>query len=322
LLIEAEAVCVEAVREAGAVLMHFFRQPLPVEFKEKGQQAPVTEADRRSEALLRAALQRAFPDHGIVGEEDEDIVNAGAEYVWFLDPLDGTANFTMGLPAFAISMGLSFRGVPVLGVVSIPWEGPDGTVFRASQEGGAYCNETPITVAAAELPAGTQLASMPFWAFGQYRVGRRSRLRQANVRAHGSIAYELVYAARGSFQFSIITGARLWDMVAGVVLVQEAGGSTLFGNAQTRRWSNWEAFLQRALARPFGEDAVALRKLHIDILAGNTDVVQQRSGHIQRRRPTLLSKTRSHVRKTWQRLKPSPQTAAPPQGPSPSPQQT
>jgi hypothetical protein len=147
-------------------------------------------------------------------------------------------------------------------------------------------------------------------------------LRQPNVRAHGSIAYELVYAARGSFQFSIITGARLWDMVAGVVLVQEAGGSTLFGNAQTRRWNTWEAFLQRALARPFGEDAAALRKLHIDILAGNADVVQQRSGHIQRRRPPLLSKARSHVRKTWQRLKPAAQSATPSQDASPSPQQT
>jgi myo-inositol-1(or 4)-monophosphatase len=318
LLIEAEAVCVEAVREAGAVLMDFFRQPLPVEFKDKGQQSPVTEADRRSEELLRAALRRAFPEHGIVGEEDEGMVNAGAEYVWFLDPLDGTTNFTAGLPAFAISMGLCFRGLPVLGVVSIPWEGPAGTVFRASQGGGAYCNDTAITVAAAELPAGTQLASMPFWAFGQYRVGRRARLHQANVRASGSIAYELVYAARGTFQFSIISGARLWDMVAGVVLVQEAGGSTLFGNGKTRRWSNWEAFLQRALERPFGEDTVVLRKLYIDILAGNSHLVQQRAGHIQRRRLTLLGKARRHVRKTWQRLKSTWQTAPPAKDASPS----
>jgi hypothetical protein len=152
---------------------------------------------------------------------------------------------------------------------------------------------------------------MPFWAFGQYRVGRKTGLRQANVRANGSIAYELVYAARGTFQFSIISGARLWDMVAGVVLVQEAGGSTLFGNGQTRRWNHWEAFLQRALRRPFGEDTAALRKLYIDILAGNSHMVQRRAGHIQRRRPTLLSKARSRWRKIWRRLKPAAPTAAP-----------
>jgi fructose-1,6-bisphosphatase/inositol monophosphatase family enzyme len=165
--------------------MDFFRQPLSVEFKEKGQQSPVTEADRRSEELLRAALRRAFPEHGIVGEEDEGMVNAGAEYVWFLDPLDGTTNFTAGLPAFAISMGLCFRGLPVLGVVSIPWEGPAGTVFRASQGGGAYCNDTAITVAAAELPLAPScqhavlgLRPVPCWPAGASAPGQCARLRQ------------------------------------------------------------------------------------------------------------------------------------------------
>jgi len=310
LLVEAEAVCIEAARQAGTVLLEYFRAPLTVEFKEKGQQAPVTEADRRSEDLLRAALTRAFPRHGIIGEEGEDLVNADAEYVWFLDPLDGTANFATGLPAFAISMGLCYRGVPVLGVVAIPWEGPGGTIFRAYQGGGAYCNETAIQVAAAELPAGTQLTSMPFWALGQYHVRRQTRVRQANVRANGSIAYELVYAARGTFQFSIISGARLWDMVAGVVLVQEAGGATLFGNARTRRWSAWEPFLQQVLSQPFGQDAAALRKLHINILAGNPHIVQQCAPQIRMRRPTVLGKVRRRLRQTWRRLKPSPSAAS------------
>ena len=130
-LVDAEAVCVQAIQEAGALLLSYFRRPLEVEFKEKGQQSPVTEADRRSEVLLRDALSRAFPGHGIIGEEAEDAVNPEADYLWFLDPLDGTANFAAGLPAFAVSMGLCFRGVPVLGVVAVPWEGPGGTIFRA-----------------------------------------------------------------------------------------------------------------------------------------------------------------------------------------------
>jgi myo-inositol-1(or 4)-monophosphatase len=299
MLVEAEAVCVEAVRQAGAVLLDYFRVPLQVEFKEKGQQAPVTEADRHSEGLLRAALGRAFPAHGIIGEEGEDVVNAGADYVWFLDPLDGTAKFAAGLPAFAISMGLCFRGQPVLGVIAIPWEGPDGTVFRAYQGGGAFCNDVGIQVAAAELPAGTQLASMPFWALWQYRVRRQAGMHQTNVRASGSIAYELVYAARGTFQYAIISGARLWDMVAGVVLVREAGGTTLFSNGAARRWRAWEPFLQRALSDPFGQDAAALRKLHVNMLAGNSQVVQQRAGQITMRRPSLVGKARQRLRKVW-----------------------
>jgi hypothetical protein len=99
-------------------------------------------------------------------------------------------------------------------------------------------------------------------------------------------------------------------MVGGVVLVQEAGGTTLFGNGQTRRWSNWELFLQRALAKPFGADTAALRKLHVDILAGNSHIVQQRATQIRRRRPALLGKARHRLRKTWRRLKPSSQPAS------------
>lgn len=302
LLMEAEAVCVEAVREAGAVLKTYFRAPLDVEFKEKGEQSPVTEADRRSEAMLREALSRAFPDHGIIGEEQDDVVNAGADYVWFLDPLDGTTNFTAGLPAFAISMGLCFRGEPVLGVVMAPWEGPEGTVFRAHQGGGAYCNDVAMQIAPAEIPAGTRLFSMPFWALGQYRVGRRSAIRGGNIRANGSIAYELVYAARGSYQFSIISGAKLWDMIAGAVLIREAGGDVLYCNGKARGWSNWDTFLKRALTQPFGDDLEALRKLHVYMLAGNPDVVQAQARMIGLRRPwPLAGRIRKQFRKMVQR---------------------
>lgn len=312
ILVEAEAVCVEAVREAGAVLMAYFRAPLAVEFKEKGEQAPVTEADRRSEELLRTALSRAFPDHGIIGEEGEDVVNDGAEYVWFLDPLDGTTNFTAGLPAFAISMGLCFRGRPVLGVVAVPWEGPSGTIFRAHQGGGAYCNDVAMQVAAAEVPAGMRLVSMPFWVLGQYRMRRRSGLWGSNVRANGSIAYELAYAARGTFQMSMISGARLWDMVAGAVLIQEAGGAVMFCNGKARRWNTWDVFLQRALSRPFGQDVDALRKLMVYMLAGNPEIVQRQAGHIGLRRPLpVLGKAQRYLKKTWKRLKSS-VTSSPP----------
>lgn len=303
LLREAEAVCVQAIQQAGAILVDYFRQPLTVEFKEKGQQSPVTEADRRSEDALRTALSKTFPEHGIIGEEAEDAINPTADYVWFLDPLDGTTNFTAGLPAFAISMGLCFRGVPVLGVISVPWEGPQGTLFRAHQGGGAFCNDVPMQVAAAEVPAGTQLTSMPFWALWQYRVQRRSRILRVNGRAAGSIAYELAYAARGTFQWSIISGARLWDMVAGAVLIQEAGGTVMFSNGATRQWSDWETFVQRALKVPFGQDPAALRKLFIYMLAGNSQVVQQRAAQIKLRPSrTWWGKVKRPVQKYWRKV--------------------
>jgi len=315
LLREAEAVCVDAVSQAGAVLRTYFRAPLQVEFKDKHQQDPVTEADRQSEHLLRASLGRAFPSHGIIGEEGEDVVNAAADYVWFLDPLDGTTNFAAGLPAFAISMGLCFQGIPVLGVIAMPWEGPQGTIFRAHQGGGAWCNDGAIQVAGATLPTGTQLASMPFWTLWQYRVRRRAPMHQTNIRATGSIAYELAYAARGTFQYAIISGARLWDMVAGVVLVQEAGGTTLFSNSTMRRWSTWETFLRRVLSTPFGHDPAALRRLHINLLAGNPDLVRQCANQVSVRRPGIWPKLQRRLRKVRKRLRSSPHatpTSTPP----------
>jgi myo-inositol-1(or 4)-monophosphatase len=300
MLIEAEAVCVDAVRAAGTVLREYFRAPLSVEFKEKGEQSPVTEADRRSEDILRTALRRAFPDHGIIGEEDEGVVNAGAEYVWFLDPLDGTTNFTAGLPAFAVSMGLCFQGMPVLGVIAVPGEGPNGTIFRAHQGGGAYCNEVAMQVAAANVPAGTRLMSTPAWILGQYRVRRRSPLWQSNVRCAGSIAYELAYAACGTFQLTVISGARLWDMMAGAVLLQEAGGTVLFCNGKARRWRPWETFVQQALTQPFGQDVKALRQLMVYMLAGNPEVVQRQASRMRLRRlPPLVAKAQRQLRKAW-----------------------
>jgi hypothetical protein len=98
-------------------------------------------------------------------------------------------------------------------------------------------------------------------------------------------------------------------MMAGVVLVQDVGGATLFGNGKTRRWSTWEELLQRALARLFGEDTAILYKLYIAILVGNAHLVQQRADHIRRRR---------RFRQTWHRLKSALPTTPPGKSTPPS----
>src|SRR4030095_10418292 len=153
------------------------------------------------------------------------------------------------------------------------------------QGGGAYCNDVAMQVAGAEIPAGTRITSMPFWALWQYRVHRRAEILQTNGPAAGSIASELPQRGRGPVPRAIISGARLWHMVAGAVLVQEAGGTVLFSNGAARRWSDWETFVQRALKTPFGQDPAALRKLFIYMLAGNAQVVQQRASHVTLRGP-------------------------------------
>ena len=88
-------------------------------------------------------------------------------------------------------------------------------------------------------------------------------------------------------------------MVAGAVLVQEAGGAVLFSNGAARGWNDWETFLARALKVPFGQDPAALRKLFIYMLAGNAQVVQQRASQVTLRRPTVWGKTKRHLRTWW-----------------------
>jgi hypothetical protein len=83
------------------------------------------------------------------------------------------------------------------------------------------------------------------------------------------------------------------------VLVQEAGGTVLFSNGASRRWSDWETFVQGALPTPFGQDPAALRKLYVYMLAGNPQVVQQRASQVSIRRPTLWGKARRRLRRLW-----------------------
>ena len=88
-------------------------------------------------------------------------------------------------------------------------------------------------------------------------------------------------------------------MVAGAVLVQEAGGTVLFSNGATRRWSDWETFVQRALKTSFGQDPAALRKLYVYMLAGNSQVVEQRASQVAIRRLTVWGKARRHLGQLW-----------------------
>ena len=228
-LAEVEREAASAAREAGALLMDHFGGPLRVDYKDDGRSDPVTEADRRSQALLAGRIRSAFPDHAIVGEEDEESSDEPLpDHVWVLDPLDGTRNFSQGLPIFACSVGVMHRGRAAAGAIFIPWPGTDGRVLHASEGRPACWDGEPAAELAPAVPESRRLAGLP-GSFGyRYRFDESMRRRAGEPRQIGSIAYELALVAAGVYQYSALTGSlSLWDVAAGSVIVPAAGGTAL-----------------------------------------------------------------------------------------------
>jgi len=144
--VEIEAAAVEFARGAGDLLAGHFGRALSVEYKDKAQQDPVTAADKETQAYLVDQITRRFPEHGILGEEDDasaDGERSAADYLWVLDPLDGTTNFAHGFPVFAVSIAYEEGGEVVAGAVLDPLR---EELFTAEAGRGAHLNGVPIRV--------------------------------------------------------------------------------------------------------------------------------------------------------------------------------
>ncbi len=213
---------VEIAREAGALLANGFERR--VGFELKGEFDLVTECDRASEKLIVERLRSHFPSHAIMAEEGGGHESSSG-YRWFVDPLDGTTNFAHSFPMFNVTMGLEQAGEVIAGVVYDPIR---QEMFTAERGSGAYLNNRRIRVSNARYLADS-LAS----------TGFPSRKRHHNVNIHfyyqvamashgvrrtGSAAIDLAYVACGRLDFFWEFGLKPWDMAAGTLLVEEAGG--------------------------------------------------------------------------------------------------
>jgi len=209
------------VRKAGELLLAFRGDDLDV--AAKGAQDYVTRADRAVEHLIRDAVSRHFPDDAVLGEEGG---GADAPRLWVVDPIDGTINFIRGLPSYAISIAYVEEGRVEVGVVHVPML---GETFAARRGHGAACNDRPIRVsrcrslAAARIAAGfAQRGSK-----AQYLrfVGRLLRAGTDIVQLNSAaVCLALTAAGRidGYFERELMS----WDVLAGQLLVREAGGWT------------------------------------------------------------------------------------------------
>ncbi|MCB9680114.1 MAG: inositol monophosphatase [Alphaproteobacteria bacterium] len=223
----ALAVAVDAARRAGALLLA--ARDRGVRVRDKGARDLVTEADEASQACIVEVLQAAFPHHAVLGEEGLSTAGDGSGLRWVVDPLDGTTNFVHGLPHFAVSIGLEVDDTPVLGVVYDPCK---DELFTAIVGLGAWVGDRSLRVSsAATLDTALVCTGFPTDpAARAVAFARAARVLQAarGLRRTGSAALDLAYVAAGRFDlfFEPSGGSGLgpWDVVAGIALVQAAGG--------------------------------------------------------------------------------------------------
>lgn len=212
-------------QQAGEIHLSYFRgEELGIQTKSNVYDV-VTRADKESEAFLIQEIGRAFPEHAVLGEESGE--HAGtADWRWVIDPLDGTNNYSQGLPVFTVSVGLQYRQETVLGVVYAPFLKELYTAVRGQ---GAFLNGKPIRVSGKrELERAVLGTGFP------YDKDVNPDNNAANlaailphirgIRRMGSAAYDLCCTAAGWLDGYWELALNLWDMCAGALIVEEAGG--------------------------------------------------------------------------------------------------
>lgn len=229
-LLAVRSMAADIAQSAGAVLMEKFDQPHEQRVK-KNVTDIVTEGDKASEAVILAALTQQFPDHHIISEEDGGVGSGRpadeAEYFWYIDPLDGTSNYASNLPLFTVSMGLADKAMrPLVGVVYDPFS---RELYTASLGGGTTLNGKALHVSAtADLQQAMLCSGFPYDSFKNPDNNLREwatfiRLTRG-LRRFGSIALELSYVAAGRFDGLWEQSINSWDVMAGILIVREAGG--------------------------------------------------------------------------------------------------
>ncbi len=222
---------IKAARTAGSIIN---RASLDLERLQVSTKAPndfVTEVDKAAAAAIIDTLLAAYPGHGILAEESGSARGArDSEYVWIIDPLDGTTNFIHGLPTYAVSIGLSFRDQIQQAVVYDPAR---NDLFFASKGRGAFLNDRRLRVSKrtrmAEALIGTGFPFRQGDDLSHYlRILETVMKSCAGVRRPGAAALDLCYVAAGWYDAFFETGLSPWDVAAGSLIVTEAGG--LVGN--------------------------------------------------------------------------------------------
>lgn len=212
----------EAARIGGQILLDWAGRITP---REKSPRNLVTEADLASQRAIEEFLARECPGHAFLGEEDGGREASNGEYRWIVDPLDGTSNYVHRFPYYAVSVAVEHHGKLVAGAIFDPTR---QEMFSAARGAGATLNEKPLETSATEqLAQAMTVASLPVkTTHDSPEVRRFLRILSCaqTVQRTGSAALNLCYVAAGRIDAFWSTSLKPWDMAAGVLIVEEAGG--------------------------------------------------------------------------------------------------
>jgi myo-inositol-1(or 4)-monophosphatase len=216
---------VKAARKAGAIITRASSDLDSLTVRRKRQNDFVSEVDHAAEEAIIGVLREAYPAHGIIAEES-GTKDEKADYVWVIDPLDGTTNFLHGFPQYCVSIGLLHKGVPSQAVVFDPNR---NELFTASKGVGAYLNDRRIRVSKTDkLEDALVSTGFPFREVGDLdnylRMFKNMTLNTSGIRRPGAAALDLAWVAAGRTDGFWEIGLSPWDIAAGALLVREAGG--------------------------------------------------------------------------------------------------
>jgi myo-inositol-1(or 4)-monophosphatase len=207
---------IQVARQAGTLLQERFNL-FGTDAAVKDDRTVVTQADLDSERLIAEAIRRNFPQDGIISEEVSTVSPTKSGAFWIVDPLDGTTNYSLGLPFWGVSIARTNRGLPELGVIYFPII---DELYSAMGGQGAYLNDKPIHARPLNKNQPAAFFACCSRAHRRYQIDVRFK-----SRILGSAAYNLCAVARGAAVAGFEAAPKIWDLAAGWLLIQEAGGS-------------------------------------------------------------------------------------------------
>ena len=293
-----ESSVVRATKEAGAFVASRFGGILEISQKgDKPGKDLVTDVDKASQQMIAEIMSETCPAHMLLGEEDPPTEEpAAADWIWIVDPIDGTTNFVNSSPVHAVSVAALFRGEPVAAAIWIPWPNADGYLLMHARKGhGTWIGDTQVHVHKSSdsgEPITGVLSARPGWIRRMFNVEKPLEGHFGEIRVGGSACHEQFLVANGTLQYAITGFAMAWDFAASTLLVKESGGKVMVlgSNQRFAEFGGWSSGYANDSAT-YGR----IRKWRGLLLSGSPATVDFVSANLKPKRKGLLGKITSLV---------------------------